>query len=287
MIGVLGGTGITGSQVVSALEAKGAKFKCIVRDPAKAAEKLGSEISFFQGDLSDPSSLDTAFEGLDTLYILCGHSPKLAEFEINGLEAAKRAGISYVVKSSGSEKGVTADAPSEIIRNHYVVEQEVRKGAIDWAISQPNFFTSNLLNMAGPVAAMDKLITALPMETTISMVHPADVGECAAVILMNKSYNGAAYYLAGAAITMGDVVKTMSEVLDREIEYVQVPPEAARKAMEEKGMPDWLVAHMGGMMGFVAQGGMAGESDWVEKLTGHAPRTLREWLEENKGAFGG
>lgn len=287
MIGVLGGTGVTGSQVVAALKTKGAEFKCIVRDPAKAAEKLGSDISFVQGDLSDPSSLDTAFEGLDTLYILCGHSPKLAEFEINGLEAAKRAGISYVVKSSGSEKGVTADAPSEIIRNHYVVEQEVRKGAIDWAICQPNFFTSNLLNMAGPVAAMDKLITALPMETTISMVHPADVGECAAEILMNKSYQGSAYYLAGAAITMGEVVKTMSDVLGREIEYVQVPPEAAKKAMEEKGMADWLIAHMGGMMGFVAQGGMADESEWVEKLTGHAPRTLREWLEDNKGAFGG
>jgi uncharacterized protein YbjT (DUF2867 family) len=287
MIGLLGGTGVTGSQVVAALKAKGAEFKCIVRDPTKAAEKLGSEIDFVQGDLSDPSSLDTAFLGLDTLYILCGHSPKLSEFEINGLEAAKRAGISYVVKSSGSEKGVTVDAPSEIIRNHYVVEQEVRKGAIDWAISQPNFFTSNLLNMAGPVAAMDKLITALPMETTISMVHPADVGECAAEIIMNKSYQGSAYYLAGAAITMGDVVEIMSDVLGREIEYVQVSPEAAQKTMEEKGMPDWLIAHMSGMMGFVAQGGMAGESDWVEKLTGHIPRTLREWLEANKAAFSG
>lgn len=287
MIGVLGGTGVTGSQVVAALKAKGAEFKCIVRDPAAAAEKLGGDIDFVQGDLSDPGSLDTAFAGLDTLYLLCGHSPKLAEMEINGLEAAKRAGISYVVKSSGSEKGVTADAPSEIIRNHYVIEQEVRKGAIDWAISQPNFFTSNLLNMAAPVVAMDKLITALPKETVISMVHPADVGECAAELLTNNSYQGAAYYLAGAAITMGDVVKTMSEVLGREIEYVQVSPEVAKKAMEDKGMLDWLIAHMGGMMGFVAKGGMAGESDWVEKLTGHAPRTLKEWLEANKGAFAG
>ncbi|MBT4703254.1 MAG: NmrA family NAD(P)-binding protein [Rhodospirillaceae bacterium] len=287
MIGVLGGTGVTGSQVIAALKAKGAEFKCIVRDPAAAAEKLGGDVDLVQGDLSDPSSLDAAFAGLDTLYLLCGHSPKLAEMELNGLEAAKRAGISYLVKSSGSEKGVTADAPSDIIRNHYVVEQEVRKGAIDWAISQPNFFTSNLMNMAAPVVAMNKLITALPKETIISMVHPADVGECAAEILMDKSYQGAAYYLAGAAITMEDVVNTMSDILGREIEYVQVPPEAAKKAMEDKGMPDWLIAHMGGMMGFVAKGGMAHESDWVEKLTGHAPRTLREWLEANKGAFGG
>ena len=40
MIGVLGGTGITGSQVVAALAASRAEFRCIVRDPSAAAAKF-------------------------------------------------------------------------------------------------------------------------------------------------------------------------------------------------------------------------------------------------------
>ena len=52
-------------------------------------------------------------------------------------------------------------------------------------------------------------------------------------------------------------------------------------------MPDWLMAHMGAMMGIAARGDMAGETDWVQQLSGHAPRTLPEWLGITKSAFGG
>ena len=250
MIGVLGGTGNTGGQVVNALKAKGAEFKCIVRNPAAARDKLGADVALVQADLSDPSSLDTAFQGLDTLYLLCGHSPKLAEMELNALEAAKNAGVSFIVESSGSEKGITADAPSEILKMHHRVEEAVKQSGINWTISRPNFFMSNFLNMAEPVAKMGKLITALPPETKISMIHPADVGESVAELLTSKNYIGETCFLTGNAITMNEVKDELSNALGKDIAYVQVSPEDARKAMQAKGMPDWLIAHMGGMMGF-------------------------------------
>ncbi|MDG2034096.1 MAG: NAD(P)H-binding protein, partial [Rhodospirillales bacterium] len=89
MIGVLGGTGVTGSQVVAAMKARGADFTCIVRDPEAGKAKLG-DVNVVRGDLSDPDSLDRAMVGIDTLYLLCGHSPLLQEMEMNGLAAAKR-----------------------------------------------------------------------------------------------------------------------------------------------------------------------------------------------------
>ena len=287
MIGILGGTGVTGSQVVAALKAKGANFTCIVRDPDAAKAKLGDDVNVVPGDLSDPASLDSAMEGIDTLYLLCGHSPALKELEMNGLGAAKRAGVSYIVKSSGTEKGIAADSPSAIMKTHYEVENEVRGSGIKWAISRPNFFMSTLMGMAEPIAMMGKLITTLPPETAISMIHPADIGESVAELLTNQDRAGQEYFLTGPVVTMGDVVKAISEAVGKEIEYVQVPPEAAKKAMEEKAMPDWLMAHMGAMMGIAARGDMAGETNWVQQLTGHAPRTLPEWLGGAKAAFGG
>ena len=263
MIGVFGGTGNTGGQVVAALKAKGTDFTCIVRDPGAAKAKLGDDVKVVQGDLSDPSSLDGALEG------------------------AKRAGVSYIVEASGSEKGITPDSPSQIMQMHYQVENKVRDSGIKWAISRPNFFMSNLMGMAEPVAKMGKLISALPLDTVISMIHPADIGESVAELLTNQERAGREYFLAGPAITMGDVVKGISDAVGKEIEYVQVPPEAARGAMEEKGMPDWLIAHMGAMMGICGRGDMADETDWVQQLTGHAPRTLSEWLGGAKAAFGG
>jgi len=286
MIGVLGGTGVTGSQVVAALQAKGVDFTCIVRDPEAAKAKLG-DVNVVQGDLADPASADSAFEGIETLYLLCGHSPVLQQMEMNGVEAAKRAGVKYIVESSGSEKGIREDSPSDIMKMHYHVENAVRDSGIKWAISRPNFFTSNLMGMAEPIANMGKLITTLPAETTISMIHPADIGECVAELLTNEDRAGQEYFLTGPAVTMGEVATTISEVTGKDVEYTQVPPEAAKKAMEEKGMPDWLMAHMGAMMGLAAQNEMAHESNWVQELTGHAPRTLKDWLTSAKAAFGG
>ena len=57
MIGVIGGTGTTGRGVVAALQAKGADFRCLVRDLAKAAETLGSDVELVQADVDDPASL--------------------------------------------------------------------------------------------------------------------------------------------------------------------------------------------------------------------------------------
>jgi len=287
MIGVLGGTGITGSQVVAALKANGADFKCLVRDLEAAKARLGDDVSLVQADLSDTASLAPAVDGLDTLYILCGHSPMLQQLEINALKAAKEANVSYIVKASGSEKGIRSDSPSKIMQMHFHVEEAIKSSGIDWAVSRPNYFMSSLISMAEPIANLGKLITPLPKETKISMIHPTDIGEAAAEIMLNKKHANKTYFLTGSVVTMGDVADSISQAVGKEIEYVQVPPEAAKKAMEEKGMPDWLIAHMTGMMGLVTQGDLAGVTDCVEQLTGHSPRTLSEWLSDAKGAFGG
>ena len=258
MIGVLGGTGVTGGAVVAALKAKGADFKCVVRDPETAREKLGADVALVQGDLSDPASLESAFEGLDTIYLLCGHSPKLSDFMLNGLEAAKNAGVSYIVEASGSEKGITPDSASHIMQQHYQVEQKVQASGLDWAMCRPNFFMSNLMAMAEPISKMGKLITALPGDVQISMIHPADIGESAAALLTDRSHAGGAYFLTGRVVTMNDVHAAISKAVGRDIEYVQVPPEAARNAMVEKGLPDWLIQHMGAMMGLCRSGTYGG-----------------------------
>ena len=50
MIGVIGGTGITGSQLVAALKARAAECRCIVRDPDAAKAKLGDDVQLVRGD---------------------------------------------------------------------------------------------------------------------------------------------------------------------------------------------------------------------------------------------
>jgi uncharacterized protein YbjT (DUF2867 family) len=287
MIGILGATGVTGSEVVAALEKNGANFRCIVRDPERAKDKLGQKITLVAGDLLDRNSLKNAMEGLKTLFILCGHSPILQELEINALETAKELGISYVIKASGSEKGIKPDALANIGRQHYFIEEAVKSSGVSWAITRPNYFMSTLLGLAGPIAAKGTMVTSMPLDTEISLIHPRDIGEATAQIIMNQKYSGKSYFLTGSVVTVREILAKISQAVGRPIEYVQVQPEAERKVMQDKGLPDWLVEHVLAMTAITGQGAMSGVTDWVQKLTGHQPRNLGEWLNETKGSFGG
>lgn len=285
MIAVIGATGSTGSQVVKALKGRGAEFKCIVRDPDAAAQKLG-DVELVKGDLADKAGLEAALEGVDTLYLVCGHSPALEELETNAVEAAEKAGISYFVYQSGSSRGIRPDSPSDILIAHYNMEEMIKKGPWKWAVSQPNYYMSNLMMMAGPVKGMGKVFSPLPADTDVTMIHTADIGESAAELILNPDkYAGGSYYLAGDPIKFSDIADAFTRVLGKQVDYVQVSPEDAKKAMTDRGLPEWLMKHLAGVGQILVKGDMAIESDNVQKLTGHAPRKIDEYIKENEAVF--
>ncbi len=287
MIVVIGGTGNTGRALVKALAAKGLDFKCLVRDVDKARGTLGADVALVRGDLDDPASLDGAFDGADKVFLNSGHGPALQQQQNNAIEAAERAGIAHFVKMSGSEKAVVAEGPTQIMRDHYHVEEALRASGLTWTIVQPNYFLNNLMMFAPTVAADSKFMSPIAPDAPISMIDVRDTADCVVAVMTEPGHAGKTYYLTGAVITLNQIAAEMTRVLGREITLVSVPFEGAKAAMEKQGMPDWLIAHLIGIGSFVSDGGMGGASDWVEKLSGHAPRTLADFVVEHKAAFGG
>ncbi|MCL4791065.1 MAG: NAD(P)H-binding protein, partial [Gammaproteobacteria bacterium] len=51
---VAGATGRTGTPVVTQLLAEGYKVRALVRDPEKARAKLGDQVTYVTGDVTDP-----------------------------------------------------------------------------------------------------------------------------------------------------------------------------------------------------------------------------------------
>ena len=285
MIGVIGGTGNTGRAVVAALQAKGAAFRCLVRDLAKAAETLGSDVELVQADTADAASIEAGLAGCDKLFLLTGHSPAMGEQQIGAIEAAKRAGVKHIVKLSGGDAIAVPDSPSKIGAAHYHVEAALKASGVDWTILRPGLFMQNFLNMAGTVKEQSKMMMPVPADVEAGMIDVRDTGDVAAEVLTSDGHSGKTYFLAGANRTPGDVAAVLSAELGREITFVQVPMEGAIGAMKERGMPDWLVDHQAGVMGLLAAGKLAQTNDLIEKITGHAPRSLEDFTHDFAGAF--
>src|SRR5450631_2128012 len=98
LIAVVGATGNQGSSVVDALLARGARVRAVVRDPdkltARALADRGVELTV--GDLTDPPSLDSLFDGVDAAFAMTTPLPGGTEQEaatgIAIADAAARAG---------------------------------------------------------------------------------------------------------------------------------------------------------------------------------------------------
>src|SRR5438270_502305 len=108
MILVTGATGQSGVPMVKALAKRGAKFKVLVRDPAKAAGVRVKGAEVVTGDLGDVASLSNAFSGVTALLLNSGPGPEIARLQSGALDAAKKSGVKHVVKFSAQGAGPNA-----------------------------------------------------------------------------------------------------------------------------------------------------------------------------------
>jgi len=286
MIGVIGATGMTGRELVAALKEKGAEFRCLVRDTAKAAETLGGDVELVQADLADAASIEAGLQGCDKLFLLSGHSPVMVEQQLNAVNAAKAVEVNHIVKLSGGSFIIKEDTPALIGRGHWQIEQEICASGIDWTFLRPGFFMQNFLNMAEAIKGMGKVMMPVPADVGLGMIDVRDTADAAAGILTSDGHAGQVYELSGPNVTPAEAVAAIGSAIGKEIAFVPVPMEGAIGAMKERGMPDWLVDHQSTLMGIAAAGNMATYgNDLIEKLAGHAPRTPADFARDNAGAF--
>ncbi len=108
---VLGATGNVGSQVVKQLADAGANVRAAVRSPSKAEALKGDGVSLTEFDTDKPETVEAAFQGVDKVFLLTPLVPNMVALSANLVEAAKKAGVKLIVKSSGMgaevEPGIT------------------------------------------------------------------------------------------------------------------------------------------------------------------------------------
>jgi uncharacterized protein YbjT (DUF2867 family) len=280
---VTGATGNVGSRVILELLERGVPVRALVRDQGKASEMLGDGVELTVGDFGDPESLLRALEGVESVFLACANQPRQVEYETRVIDAARDMGAGRIVKLSalGTERGSSV----AFWDWHARIEAHLRASGIPSVVLRPSFSMANLLASAEAVQYTGKLF-APAGDARISMIHPRDVGAAAAVALVEDGHEGETYTLTGPeAITFEGVAKYLSEAVGREIEYLNVPDEAARQSMTEQGLPEFVAAQIVTVFGVLRQGAQARPTGTVQDLTGHDPRALADFARENAHWF--
>lgn len=287
MIAVIGATGNTGRATVKELKALGENPMCIVRNPDKAREVLGADAKIAVAEITDKPALEKALKRCDSVFMVTGHGPQVAEQQIGIIEAAKAAGVGYLVKVSGGMAVVKPDAESAVFRGHYAVEERLKKSSLKWAILRPGLFMQNTFTMAPMIKSDSKMVFPLAKNVPLCFIDVRDTGALGARVLRDAGkYAGNAYNFSGVHSNYEEFAKVFSEVLGRPITYIASTLEQAEQGMRSHNMPDWLITHLLAVARAGVNGAYAEEmTQPIRDILGRAPLTTKQFVQDHKAAF--
>ena len=280
---VTGATGNVGSRVVQELRDRGVPVRAFVRDPGKAAMMLGDDIELALGDFGDEGSIQNALDGVDGVFLACSNQPRQVEYETRVIDAAQEVGVRRIGKLSAL--GAEVGSPVAFWDWHARIENHLKASGVPSVVLRPTFSMANLLASAEAIKYTGKLF-APAADAGISMVHPQDVAAVASIALVEGGHDGRTYTLTGPeAITFGQVAGYLWGALGREIEYLNVPDEAALHSMTEQGLPEFVAEQIVTVFGILRGGAQERTTDTVRTLTGRNPHSFAEFASEHAPLF--
>jgi uncharacterized protein YbjT (DUF2867 family) len=272
---VTGASGTVGSATVAALKAKGADFKVGSRSPEKA-KALGAPA--VELDWDRPETLAGAVAGVEKAFLLTPITDQLESLTRAFVDAAKQTGVRHVVKLSAMGAGPESIA---LGRQHGAGEEVIQSSGLDWTMLQPTSFAQNFLNYWGVDPARDSTVYLPLGEGKASWLDARDVGEVAAAVLTDDGHQGKTYVLTGPkALGAAEALATLSEALGHTYTYVDVPEDAARKAMAEAGVPAWLVTAYSELNAVIKNGYASGVAPGVKQVLDRDGRTFAEFARD-------
>lgn len=278
---VVGATGNVGIELVEQLRQIGHDVRALVRDPRRAAERLGSGVEIVAGDLSDPASLASALRGIEIASLATSPTPLLQEQEGNFIEAARAAKLRRLVKLSGFGIDFAAD---RIHLGHAESERRLRASGLAYVVLRPVIFMSNLLFETASIKTGK--LPSIFGDGRMSFVDPRDVAEVMARALLEQRHEGATWEFGGPeALTYDDLAATFTRVLGRRVEHVRLDAAAFRAAALGGGLPDFVVEAITDAAAHTREGRYATNDDVIQRVLGRRGRSFSDWVERHRDAF--
>lgn len=267
---VLGASGHVGQPLVAELLAKG--------EQVKAASRSGKAFGAAEGvvfDFADPTTFDAAFDGVDRAYVMLpgGYVESKALLE-PVIQAAAERNVKVVFQSV---LGVDADDSIP----YRQVEIALENSGVPYVILRPNWFADNFHTYWK--AGIDQGVIGVPAgEGKSSFIDVRDIASSAAAALTTNRFDNQAFNLTGPeALSYAQAAEKISAALGKPVAYQAMEEGAFCDLLKSVGVPADYAEFLTSIFYPVREGWTAGVSDAVATLTGHAPRSLDEYIADH------
>src|SRR5215207_6730339 len=281
---VTGATGNVGSAVLDNLGTIDGNLRALAHNESSARSLKDRGVEAVVGDFLEPETLVPALQGVSTVLLITPIHPEQVTQASNVIKAAKDSGNDpRIVRLSVHQ--ASHEAPTRNSRQHAQVEDELISSGLPYALLRPQAFRQNTLATGRTVASEGRIYQPFK-DGKLGMIDARDIGEVAAKVLTEEGHEGEVYTLTGpAAISFYDIAETLSEILDKEVSYINIPPEKAKEAMLNLGLSEWRAdvlieyakAHSEGYSNFTTED--------VEQLTGYPATSYTKFATDFERVF--
>jgi uncharacterized protein YbjT (DUF2867 family) len=257
-------------------------------DRAQALRDAGAEVVV--GDLLEPADVYRAVSGTRRVYFGMSVSPGYLEATVTMAAVAREVGIDALVNMSQmtvSEMDIHNTTPSRQQRQHWLGEQALLWSGLPVITVRPTIFLDTFLTLSS-TSVRERGRIELPFgRGKTNPVAASDVADVVATILADPApHLGHVYEFTGLrSQDLHGMSGEFSEALNRKVAYVDVAPEAFEAAL--KGLPEHVAQHVVSMGELHRAGRYDRQADGVEKVTGHPPMSVREFVALHADKFGG
>ncbi|WP_454835200.1 NAD(P)H-binding protein [Pseudomonas lini] len=256
---ILGATGKTGRRITQRLKAAGSP----VRE--------GSRVANPPFDWEDQATWDAALDGIHAVYI--AYQPDLA---VPGALETVQAFTDLAVKS-GVSKLVLLSGRGEVEAEQ--AERVIQNSGVDWTILRASWFSQNFseAHFLEPIFQGE---LALPVGNIAEpFVDVEDIAEIAVEALTKPGHSGQLYELTGPrALTFAEAVNEIARETQRDIQFIAVPPQAYREALEQAQLPAQLIDLVLYLFTTVLDGRNTPIADGVQRALGRPARDFTGYV---------
>lgn len=295
--GAAGGQqGATGRLISTLLLQQGIPVRAFVRKIDARADELAQQgADIFVGDLLNPGSVQEAMKDVRRAYFTYPVADGLMDAATIFAAMARTAGLDLVVNNSQFQ-----DTPDDaFFRNlvgapsHRNLQHRLTDLIFDWAevgavhIQAPPYYENVRALVSRSVSEKDAVF--LPWGdggAAFPLAGGEDVARVAATLLANPSLPlQKVFPLVSEALTVHQIVDTLSKVVGRPLKYVPITDEQWADAVKER-INAHAVDHLSHLWRyFRTRGHQAKPTDVIQRVTGRDPQTLEEFFQANLHFF--
>lgn len=267
---VTGATGNVGRHIVGQLLDNGYRVRALTRKPDRAA--LPEEAEIIKGDLTRPTSFSEAMEGVSGLHLITigGDSFEPLQTAAQIIEQAEKSAVKKVtVLWSGMEGPV---------------EEAIKASSLEWTLLKPQEFMANVLEWTKTIRKEGVVREAFGNRRT-AMIHEADIAAVAVATLTEEGHGGLKYTLTGPdTLTPLKAAHIIGEETGRDIQFEELTEKQALEKMQKSGIEKESAEFI---LSWYRDTPPEGYTivPTVEEVTGHPPRTFRQWVREHAEEF--